>query len=353
MSKKVVFLMRELSGYFVSCVQYWRKDYKGEVVVVYWPTNQEAPFLWTLDPKIDWIEKKEFLKVCDDGYDWHSVQHIFVAGWDDQNYNYVVKRNDRIPKTILFDTQWRPSLRMKLGRFWLFFSVTLRYNSVWLPGQRQKELAIKMFFKQKQIFDHFYVGDQVLFDQPKLKRSDNDSTLNIIFAGRLIHEKGILPLITRFIETLSDNPSLNWHLHICGTGPLQNDCPIHDSVTYHGFVQPKELSLIFQKMDLFVLPSLYEPWGVVVHEAAFAGLPLLVSDAVGAADAFVENEKNGWVFDQGDLSAIIFGIRKFSQLLPDQRQAMSDHSKMLARSVVLDSWSSTANKIISERSCAE
>jgi glycosyltransferase involved in cell wall biosynthesis len=217
-----------------------------------------------------------------------------------------------------------------------------------VPGNRQRALAFKFFFKSNQIFEHFYVGDQLLFDQPRLKRSDNDTTLNIVFAGRLIHEKGILPLIQRFIETLEDNPSLDWYLHICGTGPLTADCPLHQNVIYHGFVQPKELAVIFQKMDLFVLPSLYEPWGVVVHEAAFAGLPLLVSDAVGAADAFVENDKNGWVFNQGDLSAIIHGIRRFSQLSPELRQSMSDHSKMLARLVVLDSWSLAANKIIGD-----
>ncbi len=348
MSKKVIFLVRELSGYFVSCIQYWRKDYHGEVWVVYWPANQEAPFQWTLDVNINWVEKKEFLENDNQDVFWREIQHFFVAGWGDQEYNSIVKAHRGIPKTILFDTQWKPSWKMQLGRFWLYFKIIRHFNSAWVPGNRQRALAFKFFFKSNQIFEHFYVGDQLLFDQPRLKRSDNDTTLNIVFAGRLIHEKGVLPLIIRFIETLTEHPSLNWHLHICGTGPLANDCPLHHNITYHGFVQPEELAVIFQKMDLFVLPSLYEPWGVVVHEAAFAGLPLLVSDAVGAADAFVENDKNGWVFDQGDLSAIIQGIRRFSQLAPELRQSMSDHSKMLARLLVLDSWSLAANKIIGD-----
>jgi glycosyltransferase involved in cell wall biosynthesis len=353
MSRNVVFLVRELSGYFVSCIQFWKKNYDGQVWVVYWPTNQDAPFLWKMDSTIHWIEKSDFFKTSNQVSFWQNVQHVFVSGWSDKDYNAVVKGHYKFTRTILFDTQWDPSWKMQLGRFWLLIRIVRHFNSVWVPGKRQRALAKKLFFKSHQIFEHFYVGDQFLFDQPKVNDSSSDTKLNIVFVGRLIHEKGILPLITRFIETLSENPSLNWHLHICGTGPLQNHCPLHDSVTYHGFIQPKELAVIFQKMDLFVLPSLYEPWGVVVHEAAFAGLPLLVSDAVGAADAFVENGINGWVFGQGDLSAIIYGIRRFSQLPPEQRQAMSDHSKMLARSVVLDSWSSTANKIICELSCAE
>jgi glycosyltransferase involved in cell wall biosynthesis len=214
-------------------------------------------------------------------------------------------------------------------------------------------LASKLFFKKSDIFDHFYVGDQLLFDQPRLKHLDNDTTLNIVFAGRLIREKGILPLIQRFIETIEDNHSLDWRLHICGTGPLTDDCPLHQNIIYHGFVQPRDLALLFQKMDLFVLPSLYEPWGVVVHEAAFAGLPLLVSDAVGSADAFLENGRNGWLIPHGDTSAMIEGIDRYAQLSLEQKQAMSNHSKRLARSVVLDSWAQSANQIINDKSCAE
>ena len=353
MSKKVVFLMRELSGYFVSCIQNWRKDYRGEVWAVYWPTNQEAPFQWALDDSIYWSNKKAFLEEANQEFNWQEVQHLFLAGWGDSEYNRIIREHRSIPKTILFDTQWKASWKMHLGRFWLYFKIIRHFDSAWVPGLRQRQLASKLFFKKSDIFNHFYVGDQLLFDQPRLKHLDNDTTLNIVFAGRLIKEKGILPLIQRFIETIEGNPSLDWRIHICGTGPLKDECPLHENIIYHGFVQPKDLALLFQKMDLFVLPSLYEPWGVVVHEAAFAGLPLLVSDAVGSADAFLENGKNGWVFVQGDLSALIQGIMKFSQLSPEQMQAMSHHSKMLARSVVLESWSSAANKIISERSCAE
>ena len=353
MSRKVVFLVRELSGYFVSCIQFWKENYDGELFVIYWPTNQDAPFQWQMNANIQWVKKSEFFQKYNQEKFWTETQHLFVAGWGDSEYNGIIKEHRSIPKTILFDTQWKASWKMQLGRFWLYFKIIRHFDSAWVPGLRQRVLAGKLYFKSNKIFDHFYVGDQLLFDQPKLNRSDNDTTLNIVFAGRLILEKGIVPLIQRFIETIEGNPSLDWHLHVCGTGPLTDDCPLHQSITYHGFVQPKDLALLFHRMDLFVLPSLYEPWGVVVHEAAFAGLPLLVSDAVGSADAFLENGRNGWLFPQGDLSAMIEGINRYDQLSPEQRQAMSQHSKMLARLVVLESWSSVANKIISDRSCAE
>jgi glycosyltransferase involved in cell wall biosynthesis len=124
-------------------------------------------------------------------------------------------------------------------------------------------------------------------------------------------------------------------------------------VTYHGFVQPKDLAFLFQRMDLFVLPSLYEPWGVVVHEAAFSGLPLLVSDSVGAADDFVVDGMNGWVFSSGDVKAVMACIRMFNQLSGEEKQLMSEKSRILARSVVMETWARSANQILIEKTCAE
>jgi glycosyltransferase involved in cell wall biosynthesis len=353
MSSKVVFLMRELSGYFVSCIQHWKGTFEGEVYVVYWPIHQDAPFQWQMDSSIHWMEKSAFLQSHNQDLFWQKTQHLFVAGWGDGDYNGIVKGNPDISKTILFDTQWTPSLKMHLGRFWLYFKIIRHFESAWVPGKRQRDLATKLFFKSNQIFSHFYVGDQLLFDQPKAHGFKNENELNIVFAGRLIHEKGILPLIQQFIETMNDEPLLNWHLHICGTGPLSQDCPSHSRVTYHGFVQPKDLAFLFQRMDIFVLPSLYEPWGVVVHEAAFSGLPLLVSDAVGAADDFVVEGMNGWVFSSGDVKALMVCIRKFNQLSGEEKQAMSEKSRALARSVVMETWAISAHQILKEKSCAE
>jgi glycosyltransferase involved in cell wall biosynthesis len=345
--------MRELSGYFVSCVQHLKQTFEVDVYVVYWPTHKDAPFHWQMDTNVHWIEKSSFLQSNNEVFFWQEIQHLFVAGWGDRDYNKIVKSNPAISKTILFDTQWSNSWKMHLGRFWLYFKIVRYFDSAWVPGKRQRDLATKLFFKSNKIFSHFYVGDQLLFDQPKDHGFKNENVLNIVFAGRLISEKGILPLIEQFIHTMIDEPLLKWHLHICGTGPLSQECPTHPRVTYHGFVQPKDLALLFQKMDLFVLPSLYEPWGVVVHEAAFSGLPLIVSDSVGAGDDFVADGMNGWVFSSGDVKAVMDCIRKFDQLSSEEKLAMSKKSRTLARGVVMGTWTKSANQILNEMSCAE
>ena len=68
---------------------------------------------------------------------------------------------------------------------------------------------------------------------------------------------------------------------------------IHPKIIHHGFLQPHELTSHLIDAAAFVMPSKKEPWGVVLHEMAIAGLPLLASSAVGAATEFIFPSKNG------------------------------------------------------------
>jgi len=64
--------------------------------------------------------------------------------------------------------------------------------------------------------------------------------------------------------------------------------------------------------DVFALLSVHEPWGVVVNEAAACGLPLLLSDRVGAsADLLVDGE-NGFRVVAGDVEGAAAAIRRLA-----------------------------------------
>jgi glycosyltransferase involved in cell wall biosynthesis len=53
-----------------------------------------------------------------------------------------------------------------------------------------------------------------------------------------------------------------------------------------------------------VLPSHFEPWGLVINEAMNAGKPVIVSDFVGAAPDLVQTGRNGWIFEHGNVPAL-------------------------------------------------
>ena len=60
---------------------------------------------------------------------------------------------------------------------------------------------------------------------------------------------------------------------------------------------------VYASADVFCLLSVREPWGVVVNEAAACGLPLVLSDRVGAAADLLRDGENGSLVPSGDVSA--------------------------------------------------
>lgn len=71
-------------------------------------------------------------------------------------------------------------------------------------------------------------------------------------------------------------------------------------VRFLGALRPEQLPALWAAVDAFALASVHEPWGVVVNEAMAAGLPVLLSDRVGAAPDLVEPGVNGDRFPAGD-----------------------------------------------------
>ncbi|MGC1481991.1 MAG: glycosyltransferase, partial [Chthoniobacterales bacterium] len=89
---------------------------------------------------------------------------------------------------------------------------------------------------------------------------------------------------------LSDNP---WDLQICGMGPLATLFQDQAGITDHGFLQPEAMRLLMVKSGTLVLSSRFDPWPLIVVEAAAAGLPLLVSESCGSAVELLRPGFNG------------------------------------------------------------
>ncbi len=128
----------------------------------------------------------------------------------------------------------------------------------------------------------------------------------VLFAGRLVEDKGILDLIEALRLLGPDGPLAI----VAGEGPLEPEVRAAAGVHYAGFLQPDRLIELFALADWAVVPSRYEPWGVVVNEALACGCPVIVSDVVGARTDLVEDGVNGRVVPVGspaDLAAALAG----------------------------------------------
>ena len=114
------------------------------------------------------------------------------------------------------------------------------------------------------------------------------------------------------------------HLVFVGEGPLRAELEaeakqlrVADQVRVLGFANQSHLPAIYRASDLFVLPSEYEPFGLVVNEAMLCGCPVVVSDRVGAKHDLVREGETGFVFPCGDVNALAEILRR---ILPDRER---------------------------------
>jgi glycosyltransferase involved in cell wall biosynthesis len=114
------------------------------------------------------------------------------------------------------------------------------------------------------------------------------------------------------------------YLIFSGDGPLRaaleaegQALGIGGRLRFIGFVNQSGLPPVYRASDLFVLPSNYEPFGVVVNEAMLSGCAVIVSDRVGARLDLVRNRENGFVFPVGDIDALAALLQ---EILPDRER---------------------------------
>ena len=80
--------------------------------------------------------------------------------------------------------------------------------------------------------------------------------------------------------------------------------PRAGTIRFPGAVAPADIPALMAQSELFVLPSVYEPHGIVVAEAMAVGTPVIASRDCGAARDLVRNGKTGWLFQSGDTAKL-------------------------------------------------
>jgi glycosyltransferase involved in cell wall biosynthesis len=119
-----------------------------------------------------------------------------------------------------------------------------------------------------------------------------------LFVGRLVSDKGIEDLLAA--RAGRDLPPLL----VAGEGPLHDVVKRAANTQLLGFQSTERLIELYALAELTVVPSRVEPWGVVVNEALACGSPVVVSDAVGAAEDLVRDGDDGLIIPAGDVAAL-------------------------------------------------
>ena len=346
---KVLFLYTELADYFLKCCEELAKS--CEINIIRWPVNKEAPFDFSYSDKIKVFDK--------DKYSFSGLETlvasiqpdmIICSGWIDKDYLKITKPYfGKIPTVLTCDTHWRGSLKQYVAVFLSRIFLLDRFSHAWVPGEPQEVYVKKLGFKKEKISRGFYCCDLAKFNKiyetQSLQKQKNFPKV-LLYVGRYYEFKGIKDLWQAFIELQRDEPN-EWELWCLGAGDLE---PVqHPKIKHYGFVQPKDLEPILAQTGVFVLPSRFEPWGVVVQEYAAAGFPMLISTAVGAGESFLSEGRNGFSFVPHNVSGLKKELKKVMNLSSKELILMSEESHVLAQKISPVKWANTVLGIYDEK----
>ena len=132
---------------------------------------------------------------------------------------------------------------------------------------------------------------------------------SIIFVGRLMcKQKGIDLLINSLPYVKKSIPGAK--LHICGDGSdrkylenLVSKKDLKENVVFHGHLDDNTLTKLYSKSHVFVMPSLYESFGIVIVEAMSAGLPVIAYD-LDCISEILDNGKYGILVRKGEVNEL-------------------------------------------------
>jgi glycosyltransferase involved in cell wall biosynthesis len=163
----------------------------------------------------------------------------------------------------------------------------------------------------------------------ELERRRADDDVLVLSVARLVPEKGIDDLI----RAVADAGDPRLRLVVAGDGAERQAlvdlaAELGVRLTILGHVAEAELAQLYVDADVFALLSHHEPWGVAVNEAAASGLPLLLSDRVGAASDLLAEGKNGFLVPAGDVRAAATALRRLASD-PALRSRLGKHSREL------------------------
>ena len=271
---------------------------------------------------------------------------VIVAGYDHLTSAIAAL----LPKRSQIRLLWTESNAFSAKRTnWLsrrFKRHILRqYDGYIVPGQRAKDQVLSLwpqagqrpFLRLPNVinFAAFAAQREIPAAEVERRRQKWGIPLGdrvILFVGQLDRRKAM----DRFMAATADLPLRGLSYVLVGEGELADElaqtAAASKSITIKllGYQKEEAVRELLGCCDAFVLPSLADPWPLVLIEAAAAGLPLLVSDRVGNHVDIVDAGRNGWLFDTTNPESIRAAVTEFSRISDEALLARRRHSAAIA-----------------------
>ncbi|RYD51133.1 MAG: glycosyltransferase [Sphingobacteriales bacterium] len=335
---RILFLYAEVTGYLMACLQSLQRHPEVSAVAVYQGLSLPENDYQLVDSDVD-LRDATHQSAAEL---WPAVAEfkpdvVFVSGWMFRKYHILAKKLRKTGATLVIgnDTPWYGSLRQWAGAISSPWWITNTYQYMWVPGISQYEFARRLGFPKKRIATGLLSADADAFSGIRPKAPKPVKTL--LAVGSFLPNKGMHRLYQAFSKLLEEGLT-GWDLHLVGSGPLYDSLTPTAQIRLTHFQQPGMIPELYRQADAFALASLKESWGVVIHEAACAGLPLLVTQTAGATADLVHNGYNGFVFDPHQEADLLQAMRTMLSQPEETLRRMGERSKQLSQIQHPDLW---------------
>ena len=174
-----------------------------------------------------------------------------------------------------------------------------------------------------------------------IKRDSNRKV--VLYVGRLSVQKGIDNLIKAFRIVSEKND--NALLYIIGEGPelsnlinLSINLDLSDKVIFLGKVPDSEMETLYSIANVFVMPSVSEPFGIVALEAIASNVPTIVSSQSGVSEV-IKNTLKVDFWDTEQMADLILGLLNYNE-------ANNEITKNAYKELDSITWDKAAEKFI-------
>jgi glycosyltransferase involved in cell wall biosynthesis len=169
-----------------------------------------------------------------------------------------------------------------------------------------------------------------------------ESGTRFLYLGRLEPHKGIDDLLAAFRLMRADRGDV--FLIIAGSGSLAEKiveaATKESSIFYLGRLSDNEVWEAYALADIVVLPSHFEPWGLVVNEALAAGRPVIVTDRAGCVPDLVAGKETGLIVPAGAPMSLSHAMKTLAAD-PTRRVALGRNAERLMDDWTLDGEAAT------------
>lgn len=315
---KVLFVWPGLTGYMGDC---WRELAGREGVELKVAVDLEDRHYGAGFEASDVLRGLDWSRGLPEGW---IPDVAFIVGWRNRLCRAAALSGEleRVPKVCCFDMPWEWRVRKFAARFALR-PYLRRFAAAYVPGAASRPYAKWLGFDR--VYEGLFATNLRRFEDLP---SDGGGGSGFLYVGRESPEKGTDVL--REAHSLYRGRGGGWDLRIVSGA------------------RPDELGPIYRSAGAFVLASRWEPWGVVLAEAAGAGLPIICTDRCGARHEVVRDGVNGRVVKAGSARALATAMEEAEKGVFD-----GGAGRVLATNYGCGPWAERVVEICKELACSK